>query len=86
MELPSNRRILLARMDGAFSVYCQEAEKLSVLLGEPRDPSSWTTYHELLKQRNAEVIAYEKYRMIKDELFGVIPLPPAPDRRESSVN
>jgi hypothetical protein len=86
MELPSNRKILLARMDGAFSVYCQEAEKLSVLLGEPGDPSSWTTYHELLKQRNAEVIAYEKYRMIKDELFGVIPLPTAPDRRESSVN
>lgn len=42
MQDPSARRILLARMDRAFSDYSHEAEKLSVLLAEPADPSSWT--------------------------------------------
>jgi hypothetical protein len=43
-----NRRILLARMDMAFSDYSQEADKLSILLAEPADPSSWSFYHSLL--------------------------------------
>ena len=86
MEQSGNRKILLARMDYAFSDYCHEAENLSVLLGAPRDTFSWTAYHDLLKQRDAEVAAYEKYRKIKDELFGLIDPPAAPDRRESSVN
>jgi hypothetical protein len=86
MEQPGNRRILLTRMDSAFSDYSHEAEKLSVLLGEPRDPFSWTTYHDLLKQRTAEVVAYEKYRNIKDELFTLINPPLPQDRPGSSVN
>jgi len=81
-----NRKILLERMDRAFSDYSQEAERLSVLLAEPIDPSSWTAYHSLLKQRTAEVIAYEKYRNLKDELFSLIDPPGPLDRRESSVN
>ena len=81
-----NRRILLTRMDIAFSDYSREAEKLSVLLAEPRHPSSWSSYHDLLRQRTAEVVAYEKYRNIKDELFKLIDLPIAPDRPKSSVN
>lgn len=81
-----NRRMLLARMDRAFSDYSQEAEKLSVLLAEPADQSSWSSYHNLLRQRTAEVTAYEKYRMAKDDLFTLIN-PPAPlDRPKSSVN
>jgi len=40
----------------------------------------------LLKQRTAETVAYEKYRSIKDQLFGLINPPAAPDRPESSVN
>jgi hypothetical protein len=76
----------LTRMDDAFSDYAYEAEKLSVLLGEPRDPFSWTEYHNLLKQRTVEVVAYEKYRMVKDELFALINPPTAADRHESSVN
>jgi hypothetical protein len=86
MENRSNHKILLTRMDDAFSDYSHEAEKLSVLLGEPRDLFSWTGYHNLLRQRNAEVIAYEKYRHIKDELFTLINPPPAVDRPESNIN
>jgi len=86
MAQSGNIRILLARMDEAFSDYCHEAEKLSVLLAAPRDVFSWTGYHELLKQRDAEVVAYEKYRNIKNELFTLITPPVPSDRRESSVN
>ena len=86
MEELGNRKALLTRMDNAFSDYSHEAEKLSVLLAEPRDPFSWTSYHDLLRQRTAEVVAYEKYRSIKDELFTLINPPAVPDRPESSVN
>jgi hypothetical protein len=86
MEPSANLKILLTRMDEAFSDYSHEAEKLSVLLAETRDPSSWTSYHELLKQRTAEVVAYEKYRNIKDELFRLIDPPTPQDRAQSSVN
>ena len=81
-----NRKILLERMDRAFSDYSQEAEKLSVLLAEPADSSSWTAYHGLVRQRTAEVVAYEKYRKLKDELFSLIDPPGPLDTRESSVN
>lgn len=86
MQDPSARRILLARMDRAFTDYSHEAEKLSVLLAEPADPSSWTLYHNLLKQRTAEEAAYETYRRIKDHLFTLIGTPAPHDRPESSVN
>jgi hypothetical protein len=86
MEELGNRKALLTRMDNAFSDYSHEAEKLSALLAEPRDPFSWTSYHDLLRQRTAEVVAYEKYRRIKDELFTLIKPPAVPDRPESSVN
>jgi len=79
------QRILLTRMDQAFSDYSHKAEQLSVLLGETRDPSSWTSYHELLKQRSTEMVAYDKYRKLKDELFSLIPPPQIQDRPESSV-
>jgi hypothetical protein len=65
MEELSNRKILLTRMDNAFSDYSHEAEKLSVLLAGPRDRFSWTSYHNLLRQRVAEVVAYEKCRNIQ---------------------
>lgn len=81
-----NRRILLARMDKAFSDYSHEAEKLSVLLAATTDSSSWTSYHDLLKQRTAEVVAYERYCRLKDELFTHIQPPSAQERRESSVS
>lgn len=86
MQDPSARRILLARMDRAFSDYSHEAEKLSVLLAEPADPSSWSWYHNLLKQRTVEDAAYETYRRIKDQLFTLIGPPTPHDRPESSVN
>jgi len=74
-----DRKVLVTRMDNAFSDYSHEAEKLSVLLAEPSDRFSWTSYHDLLKQRTAEVVAYEKYRNIKDELFTLINPPTVPD-------
>jgi len=80
-----SREVLLTRMNNAFSDYSHEAEKLSVLLAEPRNPLSWTSYHDLLKQRTAEVVAYEIYRNIKDELCTLINPPAVPDRPESSV-
>jgi hypothetical protein len=86
MEYSKNRTILLARMDQAFGRYSFEAEKLSVLLGETRDPSSWTSYHDLLRQRTAEVSAYEQYRRIQEELFTLINPPKPEQRRESSVS
>jgi hypothetical protein len=86
MEEYSNRKALLIRMDDAFSDYSREAEKLSVLLAERRDPFSWTSYHDLLKQRTAEVIAHGKYCKIKDELFTLIHPPPPQDRPESTFN
>jgi hypothetical protein len=81
-----NRRMLLARMDKAFSDYSQEAEKLSVLLAEPADASSWSSYHNLLKQRTAEVTAYEMYRALRDEIFTLITPPAEQDRPKSSIN
>lgn len=86
MEDQRNYTILLTRMDDAFSEYSHEAEKLSVLLGKPRDLFSWTGYHDLLRQRTAEVVAYEKYRNIKDELFTLIKPPADIERPESNVN
>jgi hypothetical protein len=80
MEEQSGRKMLLARMDSAFSDYSHEAEKLSVMLAEPRDLSSWTSYNELVKQQTVEGAAYEKYRKIKEELFRIID-PPSPQDR-----
>jgi N-dimethylarginine dimethylaminohydrolase len=82
----AGRRALLTRMDKAFSDYSHKADQLSVLLAETKNPSSWTSYHELLRQRSIEVVAYEEYRKLKDELFSLIPPPQIQDRPESSVN
>jgi hypothetical protein len=71
-------KILLTRMDTAFCEYSSESEKLSVLLSEHKDMPGWTSYHELLRQRTAEVVAYEQYRTIQDELFKRI-VPPNSD-------
>ena len=62
-------KILLTRMDTAFCEYSRESEKLSVLLSQHKDLPGWTSYHELLRQRTAEVVALEQYRRIQDELF-----------------
>lgn len=86
MKELGHREVLLMRMNNAFSDYSHEAEKLSVLLAEPRDPLSWTSYHDLLKQRTAEVVAYEIYRNIKDELCARINPPAVPDGPDSSIN
>jgi hypothetical protein len=86
MQDLGNRRMLLVRMDKAFSDYSQEAEKLSVLLAEPADLSSWSLYHNLLRQRTAEIAAYETYRRIQDQLFTLISPPTPQHRPESSVN
>jgi len=71
-------KILLTRMDTAFSEYSGESEKLSVLLSQQKDHPGWTSYHELLRQRTAEVVAHEQYRRIQDELFKRI-VPPNAD-------
>lgn len=77
LQVTGDREVLLERMDQAFGLFFQEAEKLSVLLLAKRDPTSWTSYHDLLKQRTAEAVAYERYQKIQHELFRLID-PPAP--------
>ncbi|MGH7782660.1 MAG: hypothetical protein ACREO5_02300, partial [Candidatus Binatia bacterium] len=67
----AGQMMLLTRMDEAFSDYSHKAEQLSVILAETRDPSSWTSYNELLKLRTIEIVAYEKYRKLKDELLSL---------------
>jgi len=71
-------KILLTRMDAAFCEYSHESETLSVLLSQHKDLPGWTSYHELLRQRTAEVVAHEQYRRIQDELFKRI-FPPNAD-------
>lgn len=71
-------KILLTRMDSAFSAYSRESEQLSVLLSKSKDMPGWTSYHELLRQRTVEVVAYEHYRAIQEELFKRI-VPPSTD-------
>lgn len=78
MQVTDNREILLERMDKAFGLFSQEAEKLSVLLAAKRDPSSWTSYHDLLRQRTTETVAYERYQKIQQELFRLIDPPGQP--------
>jgi hypothetical protein len=82
----NQQRFLLERMDQAFGLFSHEAEKLSVLLAATRDPSSWSSYHELLRQKTAELVAYEQYRKIQEELFALISAPTPELRRESSVS
>ena len=76
-------KILLTRMDTAFCEYSSESEKLSVLLSEHKDQPGWTSYHELLRQRTAEVVAHEQYRRIQDELFKRIVPPNADETPET---
>ena len=76
-------KILLTRMDTAFCEYSRESEKLSVLLSEHKDLPGWTSYHELLRQRTAEVVAHEEYLRIQDELFKRIVPPNADETPET---
>lgn len=86
MEQKVKYQATLAEMDDAFSAYFHEAEKLSVLLGVRADPCSWTSYHDLQKQQTAEIVAYERYRMLRAEVLALIPPPVAPYRPKSSVD
>jgi hypothetical protein len=73
-------KILLTRMDTAFSEYARESEQLSVLLSKSKSLPGWTLYNELLRQRTVEVVAHEQYRRIQDELFKRI-VPPSVDEK-----
>jgi hypothetical protein len=73
-------KILLTRMDTAFSEYARESEQLSVLLSKSKNLPGWTLYNELLRQRTVEVVAHEQYRRIQDELFKRI-VPPSVDEK-----
>jgi hypothetical protein len=86
MKQRDDHELLLVRMNKAFSDYFHEAEKLSDLLAEPRNLSSWSSYHALLKQRTAEVVAYESYSRIRDEIFALIDSPLPQHRPQSTVN
>ncbi len=86
MQYQDNQNVLLERMDKAFGRFYQEAEKLSSLLATKRDPSSWTSYHDLIRQKNMELYAYEHYRQTQERLFSLIGPPKSDMRPESSVS
>jgi len=79
-------KILLTRMDTAFSEYSCESKQLSVLLAKSKSLPGWTSYHELLRQRTAEVVAHEQYRRIQDERFKRIVSPSVDEKPDTKFN
>jgi hypothetical protein len=79
-------KILLTRMDTAFSEYARESEQLSVLLSKTKSLPGWTSYNELLRQRTVEVVAHEQYRRLQDELFKRIVPPSVDEKPETKFN
>jgi hypothetical protein len=75
IQVTDNPEILLERIDKAFGLFSQEARKTRCVLAAKRNPSS-SSYHDLLRQRTTEVVAYEQHRKVQDELFRLID-PPA---------
>jgi hypothetical protein len=60
---------LVVDLSEAFSVFSNEAVKLSALLARSEAPVSPESYYELRKQCIAEVQAFEEYLNRKEEIF-----------------
>jgi hypothetical protein len=63
---------LVSDLSKAFSVFSNEAVKLSALLVRSENPVSSESYCELHKQRIAEVQAFEEYLNQKEEIFAYL--------------
>ena len=65
---------LVSDLSGAFSMFSNEAAKLSALLARSEEPVSPECYDELRKQCIAEVQAFEKYLNRKEEILAYLKL------------
>lgn len=52
--------------------FSDQAEKLCDFLARTEDQDSNDTYGELLQQRAAEILAFEKYLNLKEEAFAYL--------------
>ena len=60
---------LIADLSEAFSMFSNEAAKLSILLAQSEAPVSLERYDELRTQSVAEVQAFEEYLNRKEEIL-----------------
>jgi hypothetical protein len=63
---------LVADLSEAFSMFSNEAGKLSVLLAQSEAPASAESYSELRKQCVAEVHSFEEYLNRKEEILAYL--------------
>jgi hypothetical protein len=63
---------LVSDLSESFSVFSNEAEKLSALLARSENPMSPESYDELRKQCMAEVQAFEEYLNRKEEILSYL--------------
>jgi len=66
------RTDLVSDLSEAFSMFSNEAAKLSVLLARSEPPLSPERYLELRKQSIAEVQAFEEYLNRKEEILAYL--------------
>ena len=65
---------LVADLSEAFSMFSNEAGKLSVLLAQSEPPISPESYSQLRKQCVAEVQSFEEYSNRKEEILAYLKL------------
>ena len=63
---------LVSNLSEAFSMFSNEAIKLSTLLARSENPVSSESYCELHKHCMAEVQAFEEYLNQKEEIFAYL--------------
>src|ERR1700680_4323825 len=63
---------LVSDLSEAFTVFSNEALRLSILLAHSEAPVSPESYQELQKQCTAEVQAFEEYLNRKEEIFSYL--------------
>ena len=63
---------LVSNLSAAFSLFSNEAAKLSALLAQSENPVSSESYYELHKQCIAEVQAFEEYLNQKEGIFAYL--------------
>ena len=72
MVYSEGRRVYMFAHPRAFSMFSNEAVKLSALLARSENPVSSESYYELHKQCIAEVQAFEEYLNQKEGIFAYL--------------
>jgi hypothetical protein len=70
----NNLAYLVSELTVAFSIFSNEAAKLSALLARSQDPVAPESNDELRKQCIAEVQAFEEYLNRKEEILAYLNL------------